>query len=364
MSTIGENIKRLRREQDLTQEALAEYLGITSRAVSQWECERTAPDISQIPLLCSIFGVSADELLGIDTERREEEIRQIQEHSKHLIWDAQWPEAVAYLRAGLGKHPSSHKLMYALADALVNDYSRRGMKDYSEVIALCERVLAESTDSVLRSESLYLLGVAYGYAGDDAGMRRVAADMPSAHLSREAFMLYRQQGDKGYREMQEYLSFLTCQMLELLGLLANARHDDGTHIHAEEDRVALYKQSVGVLDLLYPDGDYHNMAQMGDIACAWLASMHLDRGDMDGFYRWLGRHVDFSLAMDAVVGDDLRHTSPAFCGLDAGGWIHEEGMSRSEDNYAAWMNHTIPPDSPVREDARFMAAMERLKNGK
>ncbi len=295
--------------------------------------------------------------------RREEEIADILAASKQLIFAAEWQEAVARLRAGLGKHPSSHRLMQALADALVNDYSRRGIRDFGEVVALCEKVLAESTDSALRSETLYTLGVAYGYAGDEAGMRRVAADMPSAHLSREAFMLYRQTGDRGYREMQEYLSFLTCQMLELLGLLANARHDDGTCVYAEEDRVALYEQSVGLLDLLYPDGDYHNMAQIGDIACARLAAICLDCGDTDGFYRRLDRHVAFSLAMDAVTGDDLHHTSPAFRGLDAGGWIREEGISRSEDNYAAWMNHTIPPDSPVRKDARFIAAMERLKNG-
>ena len=49
--SIGSTIKRLRRERDLTQEQLAEYLGITSRAVSQWECDRTAPDISQLPAL-------------------------------------------------------------------------------------------------------------------------------------------------------------------------------------------------------------------------------------------------------------------------------------------------------------------------
>ncbi|MBQ9130605.1 MAG: helix-turn-helix transcriptional regulator, partial [Clostridia bacterium] len=53
--SIGSTIKRLRREKDLTQEQLAEYLGITSRAISQWECDRTAPDISQLPTLCHIF---------------------------------------------------------------------------------------------------------------------------------------------------------------------------------------------------------------------------------------------------------------------------------------------------------------------
>ena len=46
--TIGATIKQLRQEQDITQEQLADALGITSRAVSQWETDRTATAISQV----------------------------------------------------------------------------------------------------------------------------------------------------------------------------------------------------------------------------------------------------------------------------------------------------------------------------
>ncbi|MBR2447915.1 MAG: helix-turn-helix transcriptional regulator, partial [Clostridia bacterium] len=46
---IGLKIKKLRKENDITQEQLAEYLSISSRAVSQWECGKTMPDISQLP---------------------------------------------------------------------------------------------------------------------------------------------------------------------------------------------------------------------------------------------------------------------------------------------------------------------------
>ena len=73
--SIGSTIKRLRREKNITQEQLAEYLGITSRAISQWECDRTAPDISQIPALCHIFDISSDVLLGIDIEKNNEKIK-------------------------------------------------------------------------------------------------------------------------------------------------------------------------------------------------------------------------------------------------------------------------------------------------
>ena len=72
--SIGTTIKRLRREKNLTQEQLADYLGITSRAISGWECDRSAPDISQLPILASVFNVSADVLLEIEGGKREEDI--------------------------------------------------------------------------------------------------------------------------------------------------------------------------------------------------------------------------------------------------------------------------------------------------
>ena len=52
--TVGENIKKLRCERNITQEALAEYLGISSQAVSQWECG-PSPDIAQIPVLAYVI---------------------------------------------------------------------------------------------------------------------------------------------------------------------------------------------------------------------------------------------------------------------------------------------------------------------
>ena len=46
--TIGTTLKTLRRGRDLTQEELAEILGVSAKAISQWENDRTAPDLSQI----------------------------------------------------------------------------------------------------------------------------------------------------------------------------------------------------------------------------------------------------------------------------------------------------------------------------
>ena len=63
--TIGERIKALRKKNDLTQEKLADYLCVSYQAVSKWECGVSNPDITLIAPLAKLFGVSADELLGI-----------------------------------------------------------------------------------------------------------------------------------------------------------------------------------------------------------------------------------------------------------------------------------------------------------
>lgn len=63
--TIGERIKALRKKNDLTQEKLADYLCVSYQAVSKWECGVSNPDITLLAPLAKLFGVSADELLGI-----------------------------------------------------------------------------------------------------------------------------------------------------------------------------------------------------------------------------------------------------------------------------------------------------------
>ncbi len=63
-STLGQRISTLRHKKKLTQDELAEKLGISPQAVSKWENDQTCPDISLLPLLAKILGVSVDELLS------------------------------------------------------------------------------------------------------------------------------------------------------------------------------------------------------------------------------------------------------------------------------------------------------------
>ena len=67
--TLGKRIVFHRKRLGLTQDALAELMGVTAQAVSKWENDQSCPDIGALPKLAEIFGISTDELLGV--ERKE-----------------------------------------------------------------------------------------------------------------------------------------------------------------------------------------------------------------------------------------------------------------------------------------------------
>ncbi len=67
-STLGKRISANRKRLKLTQDQLAEKLGVTAQAVSKWENDQSCPDISTLPLLADIFGISVDALLGREAE--------------------------------------------------------------------------------------------------------------------------------------------------------------------------------------------------------------------------------------------------------------------------------------------------------
>ena len=72
---IGENIRNFRKKNDLTQEALADRLGVTYQSISRWENGTTYPDLELIPAIAEVLAVTVDELLGmpqIEKEKRAE----------------------------------------------------------------------------------------------------------------------------------------------------------------------------------------------------------------------------------------------------------------------------------------------------
>ncbi|MBR4068943.1 MAG: helix-turn-helix transcriptional regulator [Clostridia bacterium] len=64
MINLGETIARLRKERGITQETLAECMGVTAQTISKWENSATCPDVMLLPVLADFFGVTVDDLYG------------------------------------------------------------------------------------------------------------------------------------------------------------------------------------------------------------------------------------------------------------------------------------------------------------
>ena len=62
--TIGKRIAQLRKEKGMTQEELSQKMEVSAQAVSKWENDQTCPDISLLPKLAELLGVTVDELLS------------------------------------------------------------------------------------------------------------------------------------------------------------------------------------------------------------------------------------------------------------------------------------------------------------
>ena len=67
---IGQKIKELRQENGLTQEDLAEQLGVSFQAISRWENGTTYPDITLLPIIANMFDVTIDYLLDMESHKK------------------------------------------------------------------------------------------------------------------------------------------------------------------------------------------------------------------------------------------------------------------------------------------------------
>lgn len=61
--SIGNFLAELRKEKGLTQKDVADFLNVSDKTVSHWECDKYSPDITAIPILAEFFGVTCDEIL-------------------------------------------------------------------------------------------------------------------------------------------------------------------------------------------------------------------------------------------------------------------------------------------------------------
>ena len=133
---IGKQIKTLRLAKGVTQEELAEYLGVSFQAVSKWETETSTPDITLLPDIAVFFGITIDELFHIPNEAKFERIENMFWHERRINPET-FSDCIRFLESVLQADPQNIRAYTCLASL----YNHRAKSDHETASEYAKKVL-------------------------------------------------------------------------------------------------------------------------------------------------------------------------------------------------------------------------------
>lgn len=142
---FSENIRRLRKEHNLTQEALANFLGVSFQTVSKWERGESYPDIAMLPEIASFFKVSVDNLLGVNKAENEKEIQDMLTQFNNFVNDMEKKSEL--LKEMIKKFPNDFRIQVKQLGMLMCEEKEdgeyeQGRYEKEYIIELLEKSLA------------------------------------------------------------------------------------------------------------------------------------------------------------------------------------------------------------------------------
>ncbi|MBO4418249.1 MAG: helix-turn-helix domain-containing protein [Oscillospiraceae bacterium] len=201
---LGKKIKQLRFKASLTQEQLAERLGISPQSVSKWENAVAMPDISTLPLLAEIFGVTIDDLFDLSSEQRLNRIENRLDVEENLPQDV-FLEYEAFLQGQIAEAQNKQRAV----DLLAYLYWHR-MYSYAQKVRRWAKESIRLSPNVKGSQ--WLLSMAEGHVVWDWNMAN--------HNAAIEF----------YRELAEENPGMKCPLYYLIdNLIADHRADEAEH---------------------------------------------------------------------------------------------------------------------------------------
>ncbi|MBR5232443.1 MAG: helix-turn-helix transcriptional regulator [Clostridia bacterium] len=206
---MGEKIRSLRKMKGISQETLAQYLGVSYQSVSKWENGVTMPDVCLIPAIASFFEVSTDELFDfnrMETEKRVQEIcGQVAEYR-----DEDPLRAEKALREALRQYPGNEIILNNLL------YTLQGEERRSEAVEICQTLIAATKDDEIKYDALRILAENYKAMGEYPLCRETLERIPEIYFSKLEVQAELLVGEDMFRPAaaQKHLSAVTlCDML-------------------------------------------------------------------------------------------------------------------------------------------------------
>ena len=207
---IGKKIRLLRKNNDITQDKLAAYLGVTPQAVSRWESEICYPDIETLPQIADFFGVGMDELLCYDSIQKETRIKEYLDKAGALADAERLGECLVLLREANAEIPSSYEIQLELAKILsaISAEGKIRKNDLMEAVSLCGHILDYCTDDELRDETKKTLCDIYSHQLGNPKMALDIADkLHSMSYSKELVKATVLTGDIAFAQAQENIMY-------------------------------------------------------------------------------------------------------------------------------------------------------------
>lgn len=175
---LKENIRNYRKKMSLTQEQLAEAMGVSVATVSKWENGSVSPDIGMLVELADFFQTSVDVLIGYQMEKRSME--QSIAYLKELCDNREYEEAMKEAQKALQKYPNHFEMVYECANTLFasalclfRDEQGKPKSDmydsFDYIVSVYERALdlfEQNKDKNISRESIHQnIGNVYAYTG-------------------------------------------------------------------------------------------------------------------------------------------------------------------------------------------------------
>ncbi len=368
MTDISQTIKRLRKEAGLSQENLAELLGITPAAVSKWENGVTMPDISQIVPLTTIFHVTADELLGIDSRDEKVEITQILT-SIYKLEDVYPPEEgieiVNAYRDALRKYPKNISLLseaLAFSVGLLCNYRTVPEKDVKPLMDDCthwaELIMkhGEKTDTIAHAKCSLI--DMYTYTGDWDKAEALAKALPGDLYRTRGYVLANLYHSAGKTEAEKKLR--TDNIDAHLRFLVHHATTLGNRYRLEgswEYALTCYRFVENILDSLYGNKAYRPpFIRRGLSMYLFPAECCLALGQTDAALDYVEKYAESYLAEREGFNRQTTVDSPLLRG-NTYGYGFDGTASFTE--YAA-RDLAYAPLAPLVAHPRFCQVKEKL----
>ncbi len=158
---LAAKIVQYRKARDLTQEELANYIGVSKAAVSKWETGQSLPDIALLPVIAAYFNTSVDDLIDYQPQLTKKQIQQTYQRFCRDFASRPFDEVLAELRQMARAYSACFTMLFQLGGLLLNHADMAATPEqaqavYEEAKALFRRVQKESGDVEQVKQAKYM----------------------------------------------------------------------------------------------------------------------------------------------------------------------------------------------------------------